>query len=328
MFDGFEEQWTPIQLARNVRAGHALRVIVAGHAVALFRTREGRLGALSDRCPHRGASLSLGEVRGDRLACPFHGWELGTDGACERVPMCDLSAAKRARLGTLAFPTREIGGLVWMYTGTDARGSQPEPAPSLVEPGWVHWTYAEVWRAHWTRAMENMLDVPHLPFVHRRTIGRGMRSEAASDPHELTCRVVEEPYGMRVEADLDGAPLLQGLEWRRPNGMVLHLDRGRRRLRQHVFCVPIDEERTRMILVTARDFGRYNPLLALFDRLNPFILAEDRGVVESIRPLEAPPASEERSVGTDAPTLFFRRYYHRELRSRRRIPLPRATLSG
>lgn len=323
VFEGFEQQWTPVEIARRLRRGRVLRVRVAGEDVALVRDRRGVVGALIDRCPHRGAALSLGCVTEHGLECPFHGWTFAHDGACTRVPMTPLDDAKRARLSATALPTREVGGLIWVFTGTDARHTEPEPAPALIEPGWVAWHYVETWNAHWTRAMENMLDVPHLPYVHRRTIGRGLRKPALGDS-ELVCRAVPEPYGMSVEATLDGQPVVAGLEWRRPNGMVLHLTFGTRRVRQHVFCVPVDEAHTRMFIVSLRDFGRYNPLLRIFDRFNARILGEDRAVVESIRPLEVPAAQDEKSVASDAPTLYFRRYYHRELRGPRPDVAPEA----
>ncbi len=317
MFEGFAEQWTPIELANRVKRGRALSVRVAGEDVALFRGPDGALGALIDRCPHRGAALSLGRVTSDgRLECPFHGWQFTTEGACARVPLCELDEAKLGRYGATGLPVRELGGLIWLFTGEDARGTEPEPAPALVEPEWVRWIYAETWSTHWTRAMENMLDVPHVPFVHGGTIGRGMRPKALGDS-SLTVQAIDEPYGMRIEAQVDGEPLLSSLEWRRPNGMVLHLGFGSRRIRQHVFCVPVDDQHTRMILVSARDFGRWNPLLAIFDRFNRRILSEDRGVVESIRPFEVPAPGEEKSVATDAATLHFRRYYQREMRAPR-----------
>jgi phenylpropionate dioxygenase-like ring-hydroxylating dioxygenase large terminal subunit len=78
----------------------------------------------------------------------------------------------------------------------------------------------------------------------------------------------------------------------------------------YMWCVPVDEHHTRMMLASARDFVRMQPLAALVDRYNTRILREDQAIVESSHPAEAPPASEERSVATDRATLAFRRWYH------------------
>jgi phenylpropionate dioxygenase-like ring-hydroxylating dioxygenase large terminal subunit len=93
------------------------------------------------------------------------------------------------------------------------------------------------------------------------------------------------------------------------------LDPPGRKMRMHIWSVPINDRSTRLILVAARNFWR-NPIGKLFDQFNRLILLEDRSVVESSDPPEVPPPGEELSVATDAPTLAFRRYYYRELRGR------------
>jgi nitrite reductase (NADH) small subunit len=40
--------------------------------VALFRTRDDRVFALFDRCPHKGGPLSEGIVHGHAVTCPLH----------------------------------------------------------------------------------------------------------------------------------------------------------------------------------------------------------------------------------------------------------------
>jgi phenylpropionate dioxygenase-like ring-hydroxylating dioxygenase large terminal subunit/uncharacterized protein (DUF2141 family) len=327
-FEGFAEQWTPIELGARLGRGRALSITLAGVEVALFRTKTGEVGAVVDRCPHRGARLSLGEVTPEgKLACPFHGWEFDRQGACTRVPLCDTKEAQRGRFGVLALPVREIGPLIWVYTGHDARGTEPDVPASLIDAQWVHWSIVDPWRTHWTRAMENMLDMPHLGWVHRRTIGRQMRVRADRGD-EMEVRTIDEPWGFRIEGSTQGGEaIVAGLEWRRPNGMILRLSsKPGRQLLQHVYCVPETRETTRMILVTARDFGRYNPFMRLFDAANPIILAEDRGVVESIRPREVPHPSEEKSVATDEPTLRFRRWYLKHLAARRNDVVPEGAL--
>lgn len=321
MFAMFRNEWTPATFADRVPRGRVIRVKVAGEALALFRDQQGRLGALIDRCPHRGVALSNGRVtEAGTLECPFHGWKFERAGACASVPFCDLSSDKRARLSAAAIPVREIGGLVWIFTGQDAGGTEPVVPEALTDPGWSAFRYQEEWSTHWTRAMENMLDYPHLPYVHARTIGRGLRRPAESGG-TLSLRTEDTGWGMRIHASVDGAPSQGGLEWRRPNGMVLHLHFGSRRMRQHVYCVPVDATTTRMILVTSRDFGLFRvlaPLYWLMDWSNTWILREDKAVVESSQPPEVPPPGDERSVATDGPTLAFRRWYLRELRPRAR----------
>jgi nitrite reductase (NADH) small subunit len=53
--------------------------------VAVFRLADGRMFAVEDRCPHRGARLSVGVVYdGDKIACLDHGWGIRlTDGGVE-----------------------------------------------------------------------------------------------------------------------------------------------------------------------------------------------------------------------------------------------------
>lgn len=317
MFELFPDQWTPVTFARLVPRGRVTKVRVAGEAVAIFRDHEGRVAALLDRCPHRGVALSLGRVtESGTLECPFHGWEFDRTGACARVPFCP--DAKRDQLAATHVPTRELGGMVWVFTGSDPAGTEPEVPDALVDDGWSWFHYQEEWRTHWTRAMENMLDFPHLPYVHGRSIGRGLRPKAKGQA-KLVMSTEPTPFGMRIHSLVDGQARQGGLEWRRPNGMVLDLSFGGRRLKQHVYCVPVDATTTRMMLISARDFGLtwfLAPLYRVLDWSNTYVLREDRAVVESSQPAEVPPAREEKSVAIDAPTLVFRRWYYREIHSR------------
>ena len=65
--------------------GRGRVVEVNGHSLAIFRRGE-RLQALDDTCPHRGASLAAGDVRGPLVYCPLHAWafELESGGCAER----------------------------------------------------------------------------------------------------------------------------------------------------------------------------------------------------------------------------------------------------
>ncbi len=307
--EGFAEVWTPVAMSREVgRAPYGLTL--AGERLVLFRDAKGTLAALRDQCPHRGVKLSLGKVGADGcLECPFHGWRFAADGQCAHIPLNPMPEEKRQRFAATAFPVRERGGLVWLYTrpGTEAP-DEPHVPEALEKPGVHVWLYAETWNAHWTRAMENMLDSPHLPFVHRRTIGGALRRRMKPDSR-MDVEVEPTPTGFRTYASLDGEKPQGFLDWLRPNGMRLNIPIPGRLMQLHMWCVPVDATHVRMMLASARDFVRTQPLAALVDRYNTRILREDKAVVESSLPLEAPPVSEERSVATDRATLAFRRWY-------------------
>lgn len=306
---GFAEVWTPVFAARELKARRPLRRVVAGVPVVFVRNKAGKVGALLDRCPHRGVALSLGRADdAGTVTCRFHGWRFeGGTGACTHVPY--NPDAKREQLFARAFPVEERGGLIWLFTRPGPHPEEGPPVPATFEDdAYAVQILSKDWEAHWTRAMENMLDVPHLPFVHRWTIGAGLRRRLGPDTR-MDLETVVDPRGFRVRSRVDGVEDFSGLDWVRPNGMVLRLSEGRRVMRMHVWCVPIDARRTRMIIGAVRNFGLYNPLLAVMNAANRYILFEDQRVLESSDPPEVPDPSQEKSVRTDGPTLAFRRWY-------------------
>jgi len=327
--EGFSEVWTPVALSSEVgKKPYALTL--ASERLVLFRDQAGKVGALHDQCPHRGVKLSLGKVGKDGcLECPFHGWRFKSDGACKDIPLNPIPEEKRQRFGATAFPVRERGGLIWLYTRPGAEAPDEPLVPAdLEDAGFSNYFYTETWESHWTRAMENMLDMPHLPFVHRRTIGGGLRRQMKPDS-TMEVEVQPIPTGFRITSTLDRVPNEGFLDWNRPNNMTLTiLDMPKRALRMRIWCVPVDATHTRMMLASSRNFMRYNPLALLLNRFNRVIVEEDKAVVESSFPVEAPPAGEERSVATDRATLAFRRWYlERKKRGEREpsaIPTPLA----
>lgn len=310
MFGDAAGFWLPAEHARRL-GGKPRQVWVAGQAIALFRDRQGHAHALIDRCPHRGVALSLGRVLPDGcLECPFHGWRFAGDGACTKVPL--NPDAKLDRLAAHALPVRERGGMIWIFTGERAEG-EPNVPDWLEREDLRRRIHEVVFACHWTRAMENMLDTPHLPWVHRRTIGRGM---LPNEDATMELGVESRPYGYRMTWQVSGMPELPPdrrpwADWYEPCGMVLNLDSPLGEYRQHVFCVPGKPDETRMLIVSSRklvaglDIPAWYPMSWFEDR----ILGEDKAVVESSRPKQIPPAGEERSVATDEPTLRFRKWY-------------------
>lgn len=313
MFYDFARVWTPALFAEEVGAApHAFTL--AGERLVAWRGPDGRATVQVDRCPHRGVKLSLGKVEDGCLVCPFHGWRFDAGGARTHVPFNPMPAERLGAVRLPTLPTRELGGLVWVWTDPEAPPAEEPYVPEeLLRDDVAVYRLSEPWETHWTRAMENMLDTPHLPFVHRRTIGAGLRRKLYPEAR-MAQTVDERPYGWRLGWAVDDEASEASLDWLRPNGMRLNIDFGGRLYKQIVWCVPVEHTRVRMMAMAVRGFQVGNPLARVFDWSNHWIIGEDRAVVESSDPPEVPDAGEEANVPTDRPTLLFRTWYRRHLK--------------
>lgn len=57
-----------------------------GEAIALFRVG-GEVLAIESTCPHRGAPLAFGDLRGATVFCPLHAWAFDVrTGRCDEFP--------------------------------------------------------------------------------------------------------------------------------------------------------------------------------------------------------------------------------------------------
>ncbi len=313
MFEGFARVWTPVTLAKNLGT-KPLGLVLAGEKVVFFRDAQGKARALIDRCPHRGVKLSLGRVSETGcIECPFHAWQFDGCGKATYIPL--NPDAKRENYGAMALSVREIGGVLWVYTDVSGDNPPHEPnVPDALTNEKLAFSRLEVeWKAHWTRAMENMLDSPHVPFLHATTIGRFVRPYLKPDSR-MNIEWKDTEFGGETKSSVDdrddgGAKL----EFYRPNMMILHIPVPNQIFRMHSFCIPIDHERVRMMIIGARSFARLSLLNPYFNHSNAKIAEQDRAVVESSDPVIIPPAGQEQSVRTDKATLRFRKYYFDEL---------------
>ena len=86
----FPDGWYRVAASKEIKPGEVKHVQCLGEQIAVFRSQEsGRIAALDAFCPHLGANLAYGEVKGDRLQCPFHGWQLDGDGRVCQPPLSE-----------------------------------------------------------------------------------------------------------------------------------------------------------------------------------------------------------------------------------------------
>ncbi len=149
-----------------------------GDPVVLYRKEDGGAVALADRCCHRHYPLSRGALTGDRLQCGYHGMVYDETGACVEIPWQDKipSTAKVRR-----YPLVERYRWIWIWMGDpgDADADAITDFHWLEDPDWgAKGAHFHV-RANYKLIVENLLDLTHLAYVHRSTIGNDAVAVAA-----------------------------------------------------------------------------------------------------------------------------------------------------
>src|SRR5919199_3087790 len=86
MGDLLRRYWYPVATTTELAPESVLPVRLLGEDLALYRTEQGKLGLVSERCAHRGASLVYGIPEDDGLRCPYHGWKYSATGQCVEQP--------------------------------------------------------------------------------------------------------------------------------------------------------------------------------------------------------------------------------------------------
>jgi len=148
-----------------------------GERLVFWRDSKGRAVCFYDRCAHRGASLEKGRQCGDAIACPFHGLEYDATGRCIKIPANGKNAPVPPSFKMRAYPTHEEYGIIWIWWGEDPPADLEPPLFFDDLKNMKTWkTAVDPWDNHYTRVLENQLDVVHLPFVHHNTIGRGNKT--------------------------------------------------------------------------------------------------------------------------------------------------------
>jgi phenylpropionate dioxygenase-like ring-hydroxylating dioxygenase large terminal subunit len=166
---GFREYWYPAIEARLVR-GKPVHLVMLGDDLVLFRDKAGKVVALSDWCPHRGARLSLGlcEFEGT-VTCPYHGYVFDGTGQCVAGLIERPDSPFVAKLRARSYPTEERFGIVFVWMGETAPIALEDDLPAELsdsELTGARFLRVKMWEANWTEPMAQGIDF-HEFYLHR-----------------------------------------------------------------------------------------------------------------------------------------------------------------
>jgi phenylpropionate dioxygenase-like ring-hydroxylating dioxygenase large terminal subunit len=167
--------WHPVAAATDLRDA-PLAAVLLEREIVLWRDASGGPHAWSDRCPHRGARLSMGRVirvevpPGDaRLECPYHGWRFGVDARCAEIPALPGFVPPEGHRAC-AFEVLERHGLLWVRL---APGEAGPPAFAAEVDDRLRKVLCGPYEVATSapRVVENFLDMAHFGFVHAGSLG-------------------------------------------------------------------------------------------------------------------------------------------------------------
>jgi phenylpropionate dioxygenase-like ring-hydroxylating dioxygenase large terminal subunit len=289
--EGLLGQWYVV--AKSVEIGHdkpqAAKAL--GRNLVLWRGADGKIQCVDDRCPHRGAPLSRGEVLEGNIACRYHGVTLDGSGKVLRVPAM-LNCALEGRQGAEAYATFESNDGVFVYFPS---AEQPEPRPIELPVEFTGGEFATFlctapWECNYRYALDNLVDPMHGPYLHAGTftLGYGAKQDLV--------KIVDQQQGFSVSRVTQHG---ENFDWMEtvtdasapycrveipypkaagPGGPMFVL----------AFITPVDENnsriffwRTRKVSGLERELWRFM-FRAKFEERHWFVLEQDRSMLAAL----------------------------------------------
>jgi len=312
-------QWYAVMDSSQVRS-KPVGVVRMGEKLVFWRHSTSKVICFRDKCVHRGVQLSKGRIMNDHLQCPFHGLEYDASGRVTRIPANGRNTTVPDRFSVNSYPTHEAYDFIWIWWGENPPAGLKRPCFfNDIEKDFSYEQVYDHWNTHYSRAIENQLDVAHLPFVHHNTIGRGGLTLVDGPGMQWISEDMFFVYYYnrvddgRLPRKPDEVPIPDPdkefkLEFIFPNLWQNHISENVRIL---AAFVPIDEENTLLYLRFYQKFMRLPLLRQLINRLampfNLLIAHQDRRIVVTHQPRMSALRTDEQLIQADLPIIEYRR---------------------
>jgi phenylpropionate dioxygenase-like ring-hydroxylating dioxygenase large terminal subunit len=310
-------QWYVVLESKELKKNKPLRVTRFSENLALWRDKNGEACCISNKCCHRGVSLSCGKIVKGKLECPFHGFIYDKSGKVTVIPANGKNKPPTESMKVKAYKTFEDYGLIWLWWGDDDKADK-EPF-FFKELGQMSYSsFKDHWAVHYSRAIENQLDVVHLPFVHKTTIGRGNKT-LVNGPVVVRESELITFYVNNIEDDGKTVPLkpeeipdyekLFHLQFHYPNIWQNFISG---KIRAFAAFVPVDEENCIVYIRYYQRMINIPGLRELFTYIGKVssivILRQDKRVVVTQLPKKSILKMDERLIMGDKPIIEYRKH--------------------
>lgn len=310
-----KNQWYAVLSSHELKKGKLLAARRFGENLLFMRNSNGEIGCFDSLCAHRKASLEKGWLEGDNIKCPFHGIEYDVTGKCVYIPSEGrASTLDFARFHLKSYPVREIGGIIFVWYGDKEPDKEPEVFDVITDKNYTYDHINDSWGVDYSRVIENQLDVSHLAFVHKTTIGRGNKS-LCNGPKVVWLDDMTMQTSANNEVDAGQTPKAAdeceikstNLTFKFPNMWLNHVTD---KIMILAYFVPVDDEHS---IISLRFYNRITGMRAidkaiawLGSRANKVVERQDKKIVETQLPKKTGTNIGENLVAADLPIIEYR----------------------
>ncbi|KAL8168290.1 hypothetical protein V2J09_009789 [Rumex salicifolius] len=183
-------EWYPLYLTKNVPDDAPLGLTVFDKQLVLYRDAAGEFRCYQDRCPHRLAKLSEGQIVDGRLECLYHGWQFEGEGKCVKIPQLPEGAKIPQQACVKTYQVQESQGVVWVWMSNSVPAN-PTKLPwfeNFSRPGFRDISTTHDLPYDHSILLENLMDPAHIPISHDRTDWSAKREDAGPLLFDVTER--------------------------------------------------------------------------------------------------------------------------------------------
>ncbi|WP_315785376.1 Rieske 2Fe-2S domain-containing protein [Fischerella sp. JS2] len=254
----WQECWYPICFVQDLPKNRPYSFSLYEEPFVLFKNQDGQLVCLSDRCPHRAAKLSDGQIIDGKIECLYHGWQFGSDGECLHIPQLPKDAKIPAHACVRSFPVVEHQSMVWMWASATITADEKR-IPAIAEldkPETVSMDYMRDLPYEQSFLIENIIDPAHVFIAHDGSDGN--RKYAQPLDIEVVDNSVWGIYGKwRIAGESRGFfQNWQKLDFIAPN--LVHYQFSAKNpdwsLGLAIYSLPLGKNRCRILLRRYRNF--------------------------------------------------------------------------
>lgn len=285
--DKYHLQWYVIGKDSDFIPNKSKKITIWSKNYVVWKDSNDSYFALDDVCPHKGASLSGGDINHNCAVCPYHGYEFDSNGTLVNVPGINFQSSPI--YDVYKFSILEKNG--WVYLNTMVGNKSDEI--NIFEEEEVSKNCSVVFLEMdfdcYSRILsENSLDVMHIGFVH--TFGNRKNPaptkeyppKLISPYHYKTAYEYESGDDSIVKKAFGIKHLKIENEFILPHTTVARVIFGDYVSTVITFALPLSENKSRLFVKTYRNFWNNDIGDSITRKLMYNTMLQDKIVVESI----------------------------------------------